>query len=158
MLRGLILYHSKTGNVRDMASSIALGMRGEGLEVDIRKTDECFDWLAYNAIVIGSPTQYGTMAWEVKKILDESASKHYKLDGVVGGAFSSSAHVGGGNETTILDILHAMLIHGMVVQGEPMYDHYGATALTGLGGDTFTKCERYGSRIGKLVKRLNGQN
>ena len=93
------------------------------------------------------------MAWEVKKLLDDTAGLHYKLEGKVGGAFTSSCHVGGGNETTILDILHALLIHGMIIQGEPMYDHYGATGLNGLHGDTLMKCEKYGQRIARLVKR-----
>jgi multimeric flavodoxin WrbA len=67
----------------------------------------------------GSPTYYGTMAWELKKLLDESVKFHGKLRGKVGGAFTSSANVGGGNETTVLDILKALLIHGMVVARRP---------------------------------------
>ena len=136
-----------------MAEAIAQGMRNEGLETHIKPISETnpSDMLNYDAIVIGSPTQDGSMAWEVKKFFDESSNLHYKLEGKVGGAFSSSCHVGGGNETTILDILHAMLIHGMVIQGEPMYDHYGATGLNGLHGDTLMKCEKYGQRIAKLV-------
>jgi len=109
------------------------------------------DFVKIIVFVVGSPTQYGSMAWEVKKFFDESSNLHYKLEGKVGGAFSSSCHVGGGNETTILDILHALLIHGMIIQGEPMYDHYGATGLNGLHGDTLMKCENYGKRIAKLV-------
>lgn len=153
MPKGLVLYHSRTGNVLRMAEAITRGMRNEGLETDLKEisTTSPQEMLNYDAIVIGSPTQYGSMAWEVKKFFDESSNLHYKLEGKVGGAFSSSCHVGGGNETTILDILHAMLIHGMVIQGEPMYDHYGATGLNGLHGDTLMKCEKYGQRIAKLV-------
>jgi len=153
-MRGLVIYYSNSGNVKRMAETIAEGMREEGLETDLKTIGEGVNLKDYKAIVVGSPTQYGSMAWQVKKFLDESAGIHYALDGVVGGAFTSSCHVGGGNETTILDILHAMLIHGMIIQGEPMYDHYGATGLNGLGGDTLMKARRYGSRIARLTKRL----
>lgn len=156
-MKGLIAYYSNSGNTEKMAYYIKDGMVAGGLEVNITKVTDNINLKDYQCIVIGSPTQYGSMAWQVKKFLDDSAGIHYALDGVVGGAFSSSCHVGGGNETTILDILHAMLIHGMVVQGEPMYDHYGATALNGLGGDTQKKCHRYGERIAELTKRLHGK-
>jgi len=125
----------------------------EGLLTDIKQVNESFNLLDYNAIVIGSPTQYGTMAWEIKKLFDDTANLHYKLEGKIGGAFTSSCHAGGGNETTILDILHAMLIHGMIIQGEPMYDHYGATAVGSPSADTQMKCERYGKRIANLTKK-----
>jgi len=154
MPKGLVLYYSRSGNTKRMAASIAQGMKNEGLETDLKSINEPVNLLDYNAIVIGSPTQYGSMAWEVKQFFDNTANLHYKLEGRVGGAFSSSCHIGGGNETTILDILHAMLIHGMIIQGEPMYDHYGATGLNGLGGDTLMKAEKYGKRIASLVNRL----
>lgn len=154
MPKGLVIYYSRSGNVERLAEAIAGGMRGEGLETDLKRIGEPVNLKDYKAIVVGSPTQYGSMAWEVKKFLDETAGIHYALDGVVGGAFTSSCHVGGGNETTILDILHAMLIHGMIIQGEPMYDHYGATGLNGISGDTLMKAERYGKRIAGLTKKI----
>jgi multimeric flavodoxin WrbA len=48
---------------------------------------------------------------------------------VVEVAFSTSTNVGGDNETTILSILHAMLIHGMIVQGNTDFDHYEPVAI-----------------------------
>lgn len=154
MPKGLVIYYSQSGNVKKLAEEITRGMSEEGLETDLKVIGDSVNLKDYKAIVVGSPTQYGSMAWQVKKFFDESAGIHYALDGIVGGAFTSSCHVGGGNETTILDILHAMLIHGMVVQGEPMYDHYGATGLNGLSGDTLMKAHRYGERIARLTKKL----
>lgn len=151
-----MLYYSRTGNTQKMAEWIATGIRTSGVETDLVSINNFLiqELLNYSAIIIGSPTQYGSMAWEVKKFLDDSCNLHYKLDGKIGGAFSSSCHAGGGNETTILDILHAMLIHGMIIQGEPMYDHYGATAIGVPSDDSLMKCARYGNRIASLVKRL----
>jgi len=75
--------------------------------------------------VAGSPTDYGHMAAELKKFIDDSMKFHGKLSGKVGGAFASSANVGGGNETTVRSILDAWLIHGMIVEGTAHGDHYG---------------------------------
>lgn len=146
----IVIYYSRTGNTKKMAEKIAEGAGAvckSVLEVTPREL------LDYEAIVIGSPTQYGSMAWEIKKFLDDTASLHNKLDGKIGGAFSSSGTAGGGSETTILDILHAMLIHGMVVQGDPARDHYGITSVGFPSDDTQQKCFQQGVRIGKLCKR-----
>lgn len=110
----------------------------------------------YDGIVIGSPTYYGTMAAEIKKILDDSVKFHGSLEGKVGAAFSSSANIAGGNETTVLDILNAMLIHGMIIQGDPQGDHYGPVAI-GLPDNRTTKeCLRLGQRVARLVKKISG--
>ncbi len=69
-----------------------------------------------DGIVIGSPTYYGGVAWPIKKLIDETIEYHGQLEGKVGGAFSSSSNIGGGNETTILSLLQAFLIHGMIIQ------------------------------------------
>ena len=156
MPKGIVLYYSRSGNTRNMANAIFEGMKKEGLETELKDITQTSpdELLNYDAIVIGSPTQYGTMAWEVKKFLDNTAHLHYKLDGKVGGAFSSSCHAGGGNETTVLDIINAMFIHGMIIQGEPMYDHYGAVSIGKPSTDTLMKCQRYGTRIALLAKRI----
>ena len=95
-----------------MAELIAEGIKTEGVDVDLKNVkDVQVDQLKdYDGIVIGSPTYYGTMSWEIKKLLDDSVKFHAKLDGKVGGAFASAANIGGGNETTILDIINALFI------------------------------------------------
>lgn len=64
--------------------------------------------------------------------------------------------VAGGNETTIMDILKSLLIHGMVIQGSPKGDHYGPVSI-GKPDDRSKKlCKEYGQRIAKLVLRTQG--
>ena len=94
------------------------------------------------------------MAAELKKLIDDSVSHHGSLDGKVGAAFSSSANVGGGNETTVLDILKAMLIHGMIVQGDPKGDHYGPVSINAPDKRSASMCTKLGVRTAKLVKIL----
>lgn len=158
MAEVLVIYYSQTGNTKKMAESVAEGIKKEGLEAIIKDAKDAHvdDLLKYEGIVIGSPTYYGTMAADIKRLLDESVKFHGKLEGKVGAAFSSSANVGGGNETTVLDILNAMLIHGMIIQGDPQGDHYGAVAIGAPDSRATRQCIRLGSRVAKLVKKIYG--
>lgn len=158
MAKILVIYYSRSGNTKKMAESVVEGINKEGLEAILKdvKEVEVDELLKYEGIVIGSPTYYGSMACEIKRLLDDSVKFHGKLDGKVGAAFSSSANVGGGNETTVLDILNGLLIHGMIIQGDPHGDHYGPVSI-GLPDARATKqCMRLGSRVAKLVKRISG--
>jgi NAD(P)H dehydrogenase (quinone) len=156
MAKVLVCFYSQSGNTEAMARAIAEAIRKEGVEVTLKKVEETRvqELREYDGIVIGSPTYYGSMSWQVKKFLDESVKLHGKLKGKVGGAFSSSANVGGGNETTILDIIHAMLIHGMIVQGDPLGDHYGPVALNGPDKRALQCCVKLAKNIASLVKAV----
>jgi NAD(P)H dehydrogenase (quinone) len=156
MARALVFYYSKTGNTQKMAQKIADVLKKETLDVHLKKVDDVSaeELLDYDCLVVGSPTYYGSMAWQVKKLLDESVKYHGKLKGKVGGAFSSSANIGGGNETTILDIVDALLIHGMVVQGEASGDHYGPVSIGTPDVRALKCCERYARNLAGLVKKL----
>jgi NAD(P)H dehydrogenase (quinone) len=156
MAKALVCYYSRTGNTRKMAEEIAGVMTNEGLSVALKNVEkmEAKELLDYDAIVIGSPTYYGSMAWPIKKLLDESVRFHGKLRGRVGGAFASSANVGGGNETTILDILNALLIHGMVIQGDHQGDHYGPVSIGRPDARAIKCCRGYAKKLAGLIKKL----
>ncbi len=156
MPKALVAYYSRTGNTKKLAEKIAESLEKNGVPVDVRKVEtmSAADLLGYEAIVIGSPTYYGTMAWPVKKLLDESVKYHGKLRGRIGGAFTSSGNIAGGNETTVLDILKALLIHGMVIKGSEHGDHYGPVAVGRPDQRSLKSGERYGERLAGLVKQL----
>lgn len=156
MSKAIVIYYSRGGNTKKMAEIIAEGLKKEQVNVDLRdvKDVRADDLLDYDAIIIGSPTYYGSMSAEIKKLFDDSVKFHGKLDGKIGAAFSSSRNVGGGNETTILDILNAMLIHGMVIQGDYQGDHYGPVAVDKPDGRAAKQCTRLGIRIAGLLKRI----
>lgn len=157
MSKILIIYYSRTGNTKKMASFVKEGVLKEKMEVDIKSVSEvkAKELLRYDGIIIGSPTYYGTMAAEIKKLLDESVEFHGELEGKVGAAFSSSANVGGGNETTILDIINAMLIHGMIIQGSSDGDHYGPVSVGSPDTRVEKGCVELGRKVALLVKRLS---
>lgn len=154
MKKILVLYYSRSGNTKKMAQLVAEGANGtEGVEAVVKDIesitpDEAKKW---DALIIGSPTYYGDMAWQVKKFFDDSVKFHGDFSGKVGGAFSSAANVGGGNETTVLGILKAMLIHGMVIRGDHRGDHYGPVSIGAPDERAEGECLTYGANCAELV-------
>lgn len=154
----LICYYSRSGHTKAMAYMIADGVRSSEVEVDVKKVADVkpSDLLKYDGIVFGSPTYYGTCAAELKSLIDKSVKYHEELQGKVGGAFASSGNVGGGNETTVIQLLQALLIHGMVIVGDPVGDHYGPVSIEKPNKRVEKDCKEYGKRIAWLVKKLHG--
>ncbi|MBN3039192.1 MAG: flavodoxin family protein [Candidatus Omnitrophica bacterium] len=155
-MRILVVYYSQTGNTKKMAEIVAQAAKSKETNVDLKEVGEvkAKDLLDYDGIIIGSPTYYGGMAWQIKQLIDESVELHGDLQGKIGGAFSSSANIGGGNETTILNILQTMLIHGMIVQGTSSGDHYGPVAIDSPDDRAAKQCKQLGQRVASLVRQL----
>jgi NAD(P)H dehydrogenase (quinone) len=158
MAKILIVYYSRSGNTKKMAELVAEGAAGAGAEVTLRRVQEAKveDLLRADAVILGSPTYYGHSSGALRSFIDESVKYHGKLAGKVGAAFASSANIGGGNETTVLDMLHALLIHGMIVQGITDGDHYGPVAIGPPDDRAARQCRALGERTVTLVKRLRG--
>ena len=153
----LIVYDSKTGNTQSMAQEIATGVREiPDIEVIVKNVDEVNNeaLLQADGICVGSPTYYGLMSGKIKTIFDTSVKIHGKLEGKVGAAFTSSGGVASGAETTLLAILEAMLIHGMIIQGYPHTNHYGAAAVGALNDSDKSRCRRLGTDLAVLVRKL----
>ena len=159
MTRVLVVYYSRTGCTESMAREVAAGAEEEGGVVTVKAAADVdnTEMVESDAIVMGSPTYYGGAASELKRLLDESVKVHGRLAGKVGGAFSSSANLAGGNETAILSILQAMLIHGMIVEGIAHGDHYGPVAVGAMDDRAKQGCRDLGKRVVKLAARLAGQ-
>ncbi|MCK4913562.1 MAG: NAD(P)H-dependent oxidoreductase [Planctomycetes bacterium] len=156
MAKGIVVYYSRSGNTKKMAEIIAESMGNSGLKTDCKSVDQIkpTDLFGYDAIVVGSPTYYGGMAAPLKQMFDDLVGSHGKLDGKVGAAFSSAANIGGGNETTIMGIIEAMLICGLMVWGDPQGDHYGPVSIGQPDDRVRQQCQRRGQRIAELTKKI----
>ncbi|MGD2094798.1 MAG: flavodoxin family protein [Phycisphaerales bacterium] len=156
MAKGIVVYYSKTGNTKEMAQIIAKAMNEAELPTECKPVNDTTieEILDCDAIVLGSPTYYGHMAAPLKQFIDDLVSKHGQLDGKIGAAFTSAANIGGGNETTIMGIIEAMLISGMIVQGDPKGDHYGPVSIGKPDQRVEKQCQRRGQRIAELTKKL----
>jgi NAD(P)H dehydrogenase (quinone) len=157
MAKILIIYQSKTGNTEIMAKAIEAGIKKEGVTVVRKKIEDTHvdDLLEPDGIIIGSPTYFAATTGEIKRFIDDSIKHFGKLEGKVGAAFSSSGDLGGGNETTILDILRAFLVHGMIVPGYTSGGHYGPVSVGTPDKERKEICEAFGAKFAKLVKRLS---
>jgi len=157
MVRILVVYDSVSGNTELMAQAVAKGAKGVSqAEVVLKRVDRVAlkDMLSSHAIVIGSPTYYGLMSARIKELLDRSVKVHGKLEGKVGAAFTSSGGAASGAETTLLSMIEAMLVHGMIVQGRHEGKHYGAAAV-GKPNDKDRKlCEELGRWTAELAKMI----
>lgn len=153
----LITYYSRTGNTEKMAAHVARGVKEvKGVQCTVKPVEElkAEELTKHDGIIMGSPVYYGTMAAELKKLIDESVTHHGELAGKVGAAFASSGGPHSGNETTVMDILKVMLVHGMIIQGNHEGDHYGAIAVGAPDERSQEECATLGRRTAELVLRL----
>ena len=156
MAKAIVVYHSRSGNTKEMAEIIARAMNDSGLPTECKSVEavRADDLPDYDAVVLGSPCYYGQMAGAMKQLIDDLVGRHGQLNGKVGAAFSSSANVGGGSESTVLGIIEAMLIAGMVVQGDPQGAHYGPLSIGRPDEMVQQQCQRRGQRVAELVAKL----
>lgn len=159
MTQILVLYYSRSSNTKKLAEAVARGVEQvEGSSVSLKSVSEVTkdDFVQSDGIIAGSPVYFGSMAAELKEVFDKFIGIRKKMENKVGAAFATSHDPTGGKETTILSILQAMLIYGMIVVGDPFSatGHYG-TACSGPP-DTITKKNgaELGKRVAQLVKRL----
>jgi len=159
MARVLIVYYSRSGNTQKMAEAVREGVEETGgVDVEVKKVEETTpeDLLEPEGIIMGSPVYYGTLAAELKQLIDASVQFHGKLAGKVGGAFATSGVAGGGTETTVLDILKTMLVHGMIVKGSHQPAHYGPIAVKAPDDAALERCRKLGCDVAELTVKLSG--
>jgi len=164
MAKVLVVYDSRARVVYAMARAVAEGLRSGGVEAIMEDVSsaEPMDLEKYDGIVVGSPCYMANMTGKVKQFLDATWSLRGKLDGKVGGAFAAERHIAGGAEETLRAIHGALLLHGMVVQGDCEGGPFGPVALQAVleGEEDEVVAEdgaaarRLGERVAALVKKL----
>jgi NAD(P)H dehydrogenase (quinone) len=131
MKKVLVTYYSQTGNTRKMAHLIAKSLESNGVQaylVPVQEVD-IGSLPSYDGFIVGSPNYFGTMAWPVKKFIDDSIKYYKRLNGKLAAAFTSEGLIGGGGDLVVVDILKSFLIHGCVVQGVTGAGHFGPVAI-----------------------------
>lgn len=155
----LVLYYTRTGNTKALAEAIAKGVEEvKGVKALLRNSEEVDkkDFIDSHGIIIGSPVYFGTMAAEIKKVIDDFVGTRKKMEGKVGAAFVTGADQSGGKETTILSIIQAMLIYGMIVMGDPLKSggHYGAACINSPDDKAVETGRQLGKRVAELAKKI----
>ncbi|WP_304525642.1 NAD(P)H:quinone oxidoreductase [Halomonas sp. I5-271120] len=191
----LILFYSRQGATRAMAEAMAAGVESEsGIAARLRTVPPVsatceavdpdipaegavyasLDDLRHCAgLAIGSPTRFGNMAAPLKYFLD--GSSELWMNGALidkpASAFTSTASLHGGQETTLMTMLVPLLHHGMVLSGLPYSETelfttttggtpYGASHLAGqrsnrsLDEQERSLCMAQGKRLARLALAL----
>ena len=157
----LILYYSKGGNTRRLAESIAEGVgRVDGAEAVVRHTTDVSkdDFVQASAVIAGSPVYFGTMAAELKKVLDDYVGLRRQMENKIGAAFTTSGDPTGGKETTLMSILQAFLIYGMIIVGDPLAatGHYGTACVGAPDDSAMENGRKLGGRVAELAQKVSG--
>lgn len=157
----LVLYFSKGGNTRRLAEAVKEGVQEvQGVEALLRNTEDVTkdDFVTSQGVIVGSPVYFGTMAAELKKVLDDFVGVRRKMEDKIGAAFATSGNVTGGKETTMMSIIQALMIYGMIVVGDPMSatGHYGVACAGAPDGETIENGRKLGRRVAELAKRVHG--
>jgi NAD(P)H dehydrogenase (quinone) len=201
MSRILVLYYSSYGHVRTLADAEAEGARSvPGTEVDVRRVPETVpeeirqqaryvvddtpialpaDLENYDAIILGTPTQFGMMAGQMKSFLDQAGGLWARnaLVGKVGAVFASTGSQHGGHEATLLTTQVPLQHFGMLIAGMPYTfagqttskeiiggAPYGAGTIAGADGsrnptDTDLAGARFqGAHVARIAACLVGSN
>ena len=159
----LIIYTTLNGRTGEMVEPICEGIRDEGVEALTRSVNDVAweDMRTADGIIIGNPTRFGGMDWQIKRLFDVTAFQDYPgpLSGKVGGAFGAGGRPGSGSELALMSTLHVLLNHGMVIQGNAHGAHYGPVYLRDTSADAIQdECRSWGRLWARLVKRLAQEN
>lgn len=143
MAKVLVLYYSSYGHIEEMAHAAAEGAASAGAVVVVKRVPETVpreiaekshykldqkaeiatvaELADYDAILFGTPTRFGNMSGQMKSFIDQAGGlwAQGKLNGKVGGVFTSSNTQHGGQESTILTFMPVLLHLGFVVVGLP---------------------------------------
>jgi len=157
----LVLYFSKGGNTRRLAEAIAEGVgQVSGVEAVLRNTQDVSrdDFVNAVGVIAGSPVYFGTMAAELKKVFDDFVSVRRQMENKIGAAFTTSGDPTGGKETTMMSILQALLIYGMIIVGDPIAatGHYGVACVGQPDGGAMENGRKLGGRVAELAKTVHG--
>jgi NAD(P)H dehydrogenase (quinone) len=155
----LVMYYSASGNTEILAGEIVKGVKEAGGVQCVLKTAAAVtndDLVASDAVIAGSPVYYGAMAAELKSVFDLSVVVRNQMEDKIGAAFATSGDASGGKETTLLSILQAMLISGMIIVGDPLdaTGHYGTSCVGAPDARAAENGQKLGKRVAELVKKI----
>lgn len=168
----LIVYQSVQGHTQALAEAVAEGARAvDGVKVVLKTVAETStsDVLAADAIIVGSPVYNANIAPEVQQFINRWPFDGAPLRDKIGAAFVTAGGISAGEELVQMNILHSMLIFGMIVVGGPDWQQpFGASGIVaekpfeteiqmGKVDEKFLKKgEGLGKRVAELARRWKG--
>ena len=127
MKRVAILYRSAQGHTEHIAQRIHEGLTSsEGVEAELLRADAIATrpeaLLAYDGLILGSPTYLGGMSAPLKAALDATGKlwRQQSLRGRLAAGFTVSALPAGDKQSTLLSMFTFCMQHGMLWVGNPI--------------------------------------
>lgn len=162
----LVAYYSPSGKTQAMAEAVARGAESSEVHVILKPvSDITEDELQQaGAIILGSPVYNANIAPPVQEFINSWPFEGRPFKDKIGAAFVTGGGYSIGEELVMLNILHSMLIHGMIIiGGEETEAAFGASAITGEGefagkpvNEMFLlKAEGLGRRVSELLLRMD---
>jgi NAD(P)H dehydrogenase (quinone) len=165
--RVLVVYYSKDGHTEAMARAVGEGA-SQVPETRVRvlsvKQASNQDVLWADAIVVGSPVYNANVAPPVQSFINRWPFRGEPLKNKVGAAFTTGGGISAGEELVQLNILHSMLVFGMIVVGGPHWQQaFGASAVTEeppfnrekqVDELFLEKAKQLGQRVARIAARL----
>ena len=202
-MKVLVVYYSLYGHVMQLAQAVAAGVKSvAGVEAVLRRVQEfpeveqemsqhphalevwnrqkdipvCTldDLKAADGILFGSPTRYGNMIAQMKRLIDTTGTLWMEgaFEGKTAGVFTSTASTHGGQETTCFTMMAPLLHLGMIIVGLPYSTpgllHYEARGGSPYGASTIAGgknelqpapedlaiAQALGRRVAEVTKKL----
>jgi len=126
MQRLAIVYHSAHGHTEHIATHVAEGARSVGTaEAQLLKAEEVARrpdaLLAYDGVVLGSPTYLGGVSGPFKGFMDATGRlwRTQRLKGKLAAGFTVSSLPSGDKQSTLTSMFVFAMQHGMLWVGNP---------------------------------------
>lgn len=166
MARILLLYDSRGGLTEQLAEGVAEGVAAAGATLIRRRLDEAqvADLLEADGIILGSPNWSG-ITGKLKEWMDYTGDlwETGDLAGKVGACFTAGWSRSAGTEATLLQLLHLLFAHGLIIVGLPWTEtmrrsgsYYGATAHGHVTEEDLAQARALGQRVSAVTAQLFG--
>ncbi|SDQ98114.1 flavodoxin family protein [Actinopolyspora saharensis] len=178
-IRVSVIYHSATGTVSEIAGELADTAEKHGAEVRLRAVEgssappdaegtprvrehatiaaDPTDVLWADAVLLGSPTRFGNVSFQLKSFLDSlgDAWRKQQLADKIYSVFTATNSPHGGQESTLLALTNSLHHFGGIIvppgytdpakftDGNP----YGTAHCTGEGGKKIDDATRNAARV-----------
>lgn len=148
-----IVFHSAHGHTEHIAGEVAAGAgQNERVQVDLLQADalrqEPERLLAYDGLVLGSPTYLGGVSGVFKSFMDATGRlwRSQSLKGKLAAGFTVSSLPAGDKQSTLLSMFVFSMQHGMLWVGNPFLPEQHA------GVDEAEAVNRLGSWSGLMAQ------
>lgn len=161
--RILIAYHSAAGHTQDMAEAVARGAgRVPGTELRLSRIQDVRpeEVAQFHAVILGTPVQNANPAPEMLTFIRSWPFEGQPMKNKIGAVFVSAGGISAGEELVQMNLIHAMLMFGMVVVGgDDWTSAFGASAVTdekpfvdkSINGIFIKKAEGLGERVARAA-------